>query len=108
MWISHLPLLLPFVFSHFPPCKYHPPPCSIPSFFLFDHSFFSFKKTGSVSFDGETIEGATPLWCAAAAGHIDVVSKLVEAGASVNKTTITNSTPLRFVKSKLTYSSKVC
>jgi len=53
------------------------------------------EQTGSVSFDGETIEGATPLWCAAAAGHIDVVSKLVEAGASVNKTTITNSTPLR-------------
>ena len=48
-----------------------------------------------MSFDGETIEGATPLWCAAAAGHIDVVSKLIDTGANVNKTTLTNSTPLR-------------
>jgi len=53
------------------------------------------EQTGSVSFDGETIEGATPLWCAAAAGHIDVVSKLIDTGANVNKTTLTNSTPLR-------------
>ena len=26
------------------------------------------EQAGSVTFDGETIEGAPPLWCAAAAG----------------------------------------
>ena len=28
------------------------------------------SQAGSVTFDGETIEGAPPLWCAAAAGQI--------------------------------------
>jgi ankyrin repeat protein len=48
-----------------------------------------------VVFDGETIEGAPPLWCAAAAGHLPVVRLLVRHGAKVNSTTKTNSTPLR-------------
>ena len=51
--------------------------------------------SGSVTFDGETIEGAPPLWCAAAAGHTQIVKLLVERGASVNSVTKTNSTPLR-------------
>lgn len=46
-------------------------------------------------FDGETIEGAPPLWCAAAAGHLDIVKLLISHGAKVNSTTRTNSTPLR-------------
>lgn len=46
-------------------------------------------------FDGETIEGAPPLWCAAAAGHLDIVKLLITHGAKVNTTTRTNSTPLR-------------
>lgn len=49
----------------------------------------------SVTFDGETIEGAPPLWCAAAAGHLALVRLLVRAGADVNSITRTNSTPLR-------------
>jgi len=49
----------------------------------------------TVVFDGETIEGAPPLWCAAAAGHLPVVSLLLRNGANVNSTTRTNSTPLR-------------
>ena len=48
-----------------------------------------------MTFDGETIEGAPPLWCAAAAGHTQIVKLLVERGASVNSVTKTNSTPLR-------------
>lgn len=48
-----------------------------------------------MTFDGETIEGAPPLWCAAAAGHMPLVRLLVRAGANVNSTTRTNSTPLR-------------
>lgn len=48
-----------------------------------------------VTFDGETIEGAPPLWCAAAAGHLPLVKLLVRAGANVNSTTRTHSTPLR-------------
>lgn len=53
------------------------------------------SQTGSVTFDGEDIEGAPPLWCAAAAGHVDVVRYLVIKGAYINKTTRSNSTPLR-------------
>lgn len=49
----------------------------------------------TVVFDGETIDGAPPLWCAAAAGHLDVVSYLLGKAANVNATTKTNSTPLR-------------
>ena len=48
-----------------------------------------------MTFDGETIEGAPPLWVAAAAGHVAIVRFLVRRGASVNCTTKTNSTPLR-------------
>lgn len=50
---------------------------------------------GSVNFDGEIIEGAPPLWAASAAGHLKVVQSLLGHGASVNNTTLTNSTPLR-------------
>lgn len=53
------------------------------------------EQVGSVVFDGETIDGAPPLWCAAAAGHLDVVSYVLQHGANVNATTKTNSTPLR-------------
>lgn len=49
----------------------------------------------AVIFDGETIEGAPPLWCAAAAGHLEIVKLLICHGAKVNSTTRTNSTPLR-------------
>lgn len=49
----------------------------------------------TVVFDGETIEGAPPLWCAAAAGHLALVKLLVRRGAKVNSITKTNSTPLR-------------
>ncbi len=51
--------------------------------------------TGKVKLGGHTIEGATPLWCAAGAGHFDLVKFLLENGADVNHTTSTNSTPLR-------------
>jgi len=50
---------------------------------------------GVVKFDGHVIEGATALWCAAGAGHEDVVRTLVRRGADVNHVTRTNSTPLR-------------
>ncbi|XP_022209418.1 protein fem-1 homolog CG6966 [Drosophila obscura] len=53
------------------------------------------EQVGSVSFDGEPIEDAPPLWCAAAAGHLGIVKMLVRRAANVNSTTRTNSTPLR-------------
>lgn len=52
-------------------------------------------QVGTVTFDGETVEGVPPLWCAAGANHLTVVRYLVEHGASVNRTTVTNSTALR-------------
>lgn len=53
------------------------------------------EQVGSVTFDGETIDGAPPLWCAAAAGYLNIVKYLIKTGSGVNKTTYTNSTPLR-------------
>ncbi|XP_001515605.3 protein fem-1 homolog A [Ornithorhynchus anatinus] len=63
--------------------------------YLVDHCRADVEAGGSVHFDGETIEGAPPLWAASAAGHLDVVRSLLHRGASVNCTTRTNSTPLR-------------
>ncbi|KAM6294984.1 protein fem-1 homolog A isoform 2-T2 [Aegotheles albertisi] len=63
--------------------------------YLLDHCGARVEKGGSVNFDGETIEGAPPLWAASAAGHLGVVRSLLDHGASVNQTTLTNSTPLR-------------
>ncbi|XP_012260648.1 protein fem-1 homolog B [Athalia rosae] len=53
------------------------------------------EQEGTVKFDGCVIEGASALWCAAGAGHMNVVKTLVKAGANVNHLTKTNSTPLR-------------
>ncbi|KAF2360217.1 Ankyrin repeat-containing domain [Trinorchestia longiramus] len=53
------------------------------------------EQEGTVKFDGYAIEGASALWCAAGAGHLTVVKILVRAGAKVNHTTRTNSTPVR-------------
>ncbi|XP_071865780.1 protein fem-1 homolog CG6966 isoform X2 [Bombus fervidus] len=53
------------------------------------------NQPGLVMFDGEMIERAPPLWCAAAAGHLVLVKLLVRNGAQVNATTKTLSTPLR-------------
>lgn len=63
--------------------------------FLIEKCSADVEQVGSVTFDGETIDGAPPLWCAAAAGHIDIVKFLIKADAGVNSTTFTNSTPLR-------------
>ncbi|RZF38294.1 hypothetical protein LSTR_LSTR007892 [Laodelphax striatellus] len=52
-------------------------------------------RQDSLVFEGETIEGAPPLWCASAAGHLGVVRFLVQRGARINATTRTHSTPLR-------------
>ncbi|EFN87550.1 protein fem-1 homolog B [Harpegnathos saltator] len=53
------------------------------------------EQEGTVKFDGYVIEGASALWAAAGAGHLNVVKTLVKAGANVNHPTKTNSTPLR-------------
>lgn len=63
--------------------------------YLLTNCHANVEQVGSVIFDGETIEDAPPLWCAAAAGHIQIVKLLVNRGADVNSTTRTNSTPLR-------------
>uniref|UniRef100_A0A8C1PE23 Uncharacterized protein n=1 Tax=Cyprinus carpio TaxID=7962 RepID=A0A8C1PE23_CYPCA len=63
--------------------------------YLLEHCKAGVELGGAVSFDGETIEGAPPLWAASAAGHLPVVKTLLKHGASVNSTTLTNSTPLR-------------
>ena len=51
---------------------------------------------GCVTFPGEKpVEGATALWTAATSGHLEVVQILLDAGARINHTTASNSTPLR-------------
>ncbi|XP_073509569.1 protein fem-1 homolog B [Phyllobates terribilis] len=62
---------------------------------LLEHYGVDTQQTGTVRFDGYVIDGATALWCAAGAGHYEVVKLLVGHGANVNHTTVTNSTPLR-------------
>lgn len=78
------PLIMASRNGHFDVAKYLVEACSA-----------DLEQVGSVTFDGETIEGAPPLWCAAAAGYLNIVEYLVARTASVNKTTLTNSTPLR-------------
>jgi ankyrin repeat protein len=63
--------------------------------FLVEHCGASLELVGLVSFEGENIEGAPPLWCASAAGHLRIVKYLVSKGANVNSTTKSNSTALR-------------
>ena len=43
-------------------------------------------QTAKVKFEKYVIEGASALWCAAGAGHLEVVKELVAAGANVNQT----------------------
>ncbi len=63
--------------------------------YFIEHCKADVEQVGSVTFDGETIDGAPPLWCAAAAGHFMTVQTLIKHGARVNHTTFSNSTPLR-------------
>lgn len=63
--------------------------------YLIEKCGANIEQSGSVVFDGETIEGASPLWCAAATGHYALVQLLVRKGAKVNTYTVTKSTPLR-------------
>ena len=54
------------------------------------------KQTSTVIIDGKTVIGASPLWCAAAAGHLDIVTYLLEK-CNVNVNIIadkTKSTPV--------------
>lgn len=53
------------------------------------------EQEGTVRCDGCVIDGASALWCAAGAGHLNVVKSLVKAGANVNHPTSSSSTPLR-------------
>lgn len=62
---------------------------------LLKHFSVDTEQTGTVKFDGYTIECATSLWCSSGAGHFAVVKALITHGASVNHPTKTNSTPLR-------------
>ena len=50
---------------------------------------------GTLTIDGEVIEGCAPLWAAAASGRLDVVKLLIERNADVDSRTLTGSTPLR-------------
>jgi ankyrin repeat protein len=63
--------------------------------YLVDYCYANLEQTGLVNFEGENIEGAPPLWCASAAGHLKIVKYLVNKGANVNSTTKSNSTALR-------------
>eukprot|EP00118_Oscarella_pearsei_P026904 m.944 g.944 ORF g.944 m.944 type:complete len:661 (+) comp5256_c0_seq1:131-2113(+) len=53
------------------------------------------EQTGSVSFSKEDIQGAAPLWTAAACGHFDIAKGLIKAGANISHRTSSGSTPLR-------------
>lgn len=63
--------------------------------YLVEHCNANLEQSGLVNFENENIEGAPPLWCASAAGHLKIVKYLVSKGANVNSTTKSNSTALR-------------
>lgn len=56
---------------------------------------FFYSQVCNVQFDEDIIEDAPPLWCAAAAGHFDIVKYLISKNAKVNAVTWTQSTSLR-------------
>ncbi|XP_045483090.1 protein fem-1 homolog B isoform X1 [Harmonia axyridis] len=62
---------------------------------LLENFNLDLEVEGTVKFEGYVIEGASPLWCASCAGHLEAVKILVSAGADVNHPTKTKSTPLR-------------
>ena len=66
-----------------------------PNFFIKFQFDIDIEATGRVKFENYIIDGASALWCASGAGHLKVVGSLVAAGADVNHTTKTKSTPLR-------------
>ena len=54
------------------------------------------EARGTLKFtNDEVIDGCTPLWAAALAGHLDVVELFIERNAEVDSRTLTGSTPLR-------------
>ena len=53
------------------------------------------EARGTVKVDDQVIGGCTPLWAAAASGHLHIVKILIEGNADVNGRTTSNSTPLR-------------
>lgn len=53
------------------------------------------EQEGTVHFVEYVIEKATALWCATNAGHLNVVKRLVKAGANVNHPNNSLCTPLR-------------
>ncbi|CAK9825210.1 Protein fem-1 homolog CG6966 [Anthophora retusa] len=85
MNIHKRPTLIPFCrYGHYDVVKY-----------LIERCGADVNLPGVVVFDDKEIEDASPLWCAAAAGHLDLVMLLVKYGAKLNSTTKTYSTPLR-------------
>ncbi|KAI6649724.1 Protein fem-1-like protein C-like [Oopsacas minuta] len=54
-----------------------------------------YTMTVKSDFTGHEIRGATALWCAALGGNVNIVRELIEAGANINHSNATNSTPLR-------------
>ena len=55
---------------------------------------------GNLKHDDELVQDCTPLWAAAAAGHFDVVKKLITQRAKVDSKDLTGSTPLRAAAQK--------
>ncbi|BES90039.1 Ankyrin repeat [Nesidiocoris tenuis] len=51
--------------------------------------------TGSVMIDDQLMTNVSPLWLAAAFGHVGILNFLIAAGADVNVQTSSGSTPLR-------------
>jgi ankyrin repeat protein len=63
--------------------------------YLLEQDEIDIEQSGVVTFMKEEIHGAAALWTSAACGHLEVVKKLIDAGAKVTHSTSSGSTPLR-------------
>ncbi|KAI6653875.1 Feminization-1b [Oopsacas minuta] len=59
-----------------------------------EHLELEYTMTLKSDVAGHEIKGATALWCAASGGNINIVRELIGAGANINHSTATNTTPL--------------
>ena len=63
--------------------------------FLVEYCGADLEQPDEFSYQEENIEGAPPLWCASAAGQLEIVKYLIDKGVNLNSTTKKQSSALK-------------